>query len=534
METLVIDNFHGSMTPYANGDINSGKSFWSDVSGYDPFSKPGSLTWNETSEQIDPAGAVITDLILCGKTRMESGILYVYAIGHTGRVYKIQVNDPTTYNPDYDNPILLTTLTIESPTFTRGGFIDFYGATEKIYIGHDKGVTSLNFDGTGEAFVGVVGSWIQNVPRPFVQFVGKLYIGNGTNLAEIDSTATVTTYGKLAPAFPTNTQVRDLDITPDGTYLQAIVTELALTDITATTTDTSLLAPVTSFMFMWNGTDMGYTSFITYPATALSANTMFGDQQYIFGYDTFGGAVFNPVRKTLTSIPNNIYGNSPLPNAVISMGGIMSWIGLLPFEGVQELVIIAFGTIADYDIAPGYWCIYDQFASGTETDIQQVPCQILVSNYAQGTSSNGYVETTFGKSKVYFSTLETSAGPTTSYKLWKWSPSSSGLGTPMPGLFQTQTQLFSKKVDIKEIRVYGDPWVAGNSFKVELIGPGNTVITNSSYTFTVGTTLNVGDDFAWYNPPMAPTYGVGIRITNLGDTHMTINKVEIDYTPAGK
>src|SRR3990167_6234997 len=228
--TKVIDNFKGNMTPYRNGDLNNGRSYWIDVFGSDPFTKPGNLTWNEEATQIDSAGSVITDLIMAGKVRVESGIIYVYAIGHTGRLYKIQVNDPTTYNPDYDNPVLLATLTSGTPTFTRGAFMDFFGATERIYISHDKGVTRLNFDGTSETVVGVVGSWTQNVPKPLQQFLGKLYIGNWTNLAEIDSTATVTSYTKLSPSFPANSQVRDLKMSPDGNYIHSVVTELPLNE----------------------------------------------------------------------------------------------------------------------------------------------------------------------------------------------------------------------------------------------------------------------------------------------------------------
>lgn len=137
MPTLVIDNFAARLTRYDNGNINSGFAKYA-TCGVDPFSKPGRLTWLETATRIDSGGSVITDLIMAGKERVESGISYVYAIGHTGRLYKIQVNDPTTYNPNYDNPVLLATISSGSPTFTRGGSIDFFGATERIYIGHDK------------------------------------------------------------------------------------------------------------------------------------------------------------------------------------------------------------------------------------------------------------------------------------------------------------------------------------------------------------------------------------------------------------
>src|ERR1041385_8187905 len=114
----VIDNFGGRLTRYNFGDMNSGIAKYIATFGNDPFRFPGQLSWQETAIQIDSAGTVITDLIMDGKERVESGIVYIYCIGHTGRLYKIQVNDPSTYNPDYDNPVLLATLTVNSPTFT--------------------------------------------------------------------------------------------------------------------------------------------------------------------------------------------------------------------------------------------------------------------------------------------------------------------------------------------------------------------------------------------------------------------------------
>lgn len=530
--TLVIDNFKGSMTTVRFGDINSGLSNSYSVVGYDPFVKPGNLTWTKRPEQIDPDGSVITDLIMDGKERVENGILYVYAIGHTGRLYKIQSNDPNTYNPDYDNPVLLTTLTTNSPTFTRGGSIDFYGATEKIYIGHDMGVTSVNFDGTGEAFVGVMGSYTQTVPRPLMQFIGKLYVGNGENLAEIDSTATVTTYAKLSPAFPSGTQVRDIDVSTDGNYLQAVVTRLALPDITASTQDTTYTSNSGSFIFKWNGTDTGYTAFDSFPSFSLTANIMFGPYQYTFGYDQNEMAIFNPVQKIITATQEV----SPLPNAVRSTGNLVTWMAPLFFEDHVELTQGTFGYF-DRDVGTGYWSMMGHLATSPETDIIQVPCQIQVSNFGQGPLGNGYPSGVFSNAKVYFSTLETSDGPTTAYRFFKWSPVNVAGIQSVPAteaVFDTQTQMFPRKVQIGEVRIYGEPWVSGNSFEVSILGSSGEPITNSGKILTAGTNLTAGDDFAWYRPDCAPTYCIGLRIVNLGDTNHTITKCEIDWKIAGK
>lgn len=535
VQTKVIDNFYGSMTPYIYGDLNSGRTNATEVFAHDPWGSPGNLTWYEEPELIDPDSAVITDAIMAGKARVESGILYVYAIGHLGRLYKIQVNDPSTYNPSYDNPTLVTTLTVNSPTFTRGGFIDFFGATEKIYIGHDKGITSINYDGTGEAFVGVLGTWTQNVPRPLLQFLGKLYAGNGKNIAEIDSTATVTTYTKLSPAFPDTSQVRDLDITPDGNYLQAVVADQALGDITATTTPTAIVNPSNSYVFLWNGTDLGYSSFKIYPGIVLTASARFGDFQYFFGYDFRGGGVWNSSQKLISSSPFSGYGESPMPNAVAGPANLITWVTTLPFDGHLEALYSVFGTISEFEYESGYWSPLDIFATEPETDVIRIPCQIVVSNFARGASSNGYTDQIFGIPRIYVSTIETSSAPTTKYRLYKWNSAPSGLGTATEGaIYQTQTQPFSKKVQIKEVRVYGKSWVTGNSFTIDLIGSSEEPITGGSYTFAVGSTLTSGQDYAWYNPQMAPTYALAIRITNNGTVNHVITKIEVDYDDGGK
>lgn len=538
MKTLVIDNFKGSMTQYQDGNINSGLSYVTNTFGNNPFPKPGNLTWTNEATQIDSGGSVITDLIMCGKERVESGILYVYAVGHTGRVYKIQVNRTSPANPDYDNPVLLTTITSGSPTFTRGGYIDFFGTTEQIYIGHDKGVTELNFDGTGEAVVGSALSWTATVPRPLRQFLGKLYAGNGDNIAEIIDGGTVSTYDKLSPSFPSNTQVRDIDATTDGNYLQMVVSSLALGDLTSTTQDTSNTASVGSFLFQWNGTDTGYTAYNSFPSFSLTSNTTFGPNQYTFGYDLFGGAMYNPVEKIITM--QEVV--SPLPQAVRSTGNLLVSMSPLHYGGFMEADLLIYGSL-DHEVGPGYWDLYGQIVDGATTDIVQVPFMNIISNFGVGLSSNGYTDNIYGSAKIYFSTLESSATPTTAYKLYKLiidtSPSIPTSTPLLNAIYQTQTQLFSKKVEIKEIRVYSEPWVADNSFRIDLIGSAGTVMTSGSKTFTAQNSdasapMYVGTDYAWWNPSMAPTYALGLWIENLGTANFTITKIEVDYQDGGK
>lgn len=533
VKTLVIDNFTGRLTRYNDGDENSGYAKYTTTYGNDPFSDPGNLNWFERPVQIDSAGAVITDLIMSGKPRLESGITYVYCIGHTGRLYKIQVNDPTTYNPNYDNAVLLTTLTVNTPTFKYGASIQFYGATEKIYIGHDVGVTSVNFDGTGEAFVGIVGSWTQNVPRPSLNFAGITYWGNGTNLAAIDSTATVTTYAKFSPAFPVGTQTRDIDVSSDGNYVLVVVSRVPQADMTTVTQDTTSLSSGDSYLIYWNGSDTSYTAYNPYLSYSINTNTSFGSYGYTLGYDLGGAAIYSGPQKII-SLPNS---NSPATQAMFSTGNLLGFAAPEQDSSLSKGAIMVYGQYDD-EIPKGLFRFLRASATSPETNVIQIPYCGIVSNLFYGSSAAGYTNNQVGSAKLYYSTLETSSAPTTKYRFYRFTTVPTGLGSAILGVYETQNKLFSKKVKLSEVRVYTEALAAGNSFKLELIGTGGTVL--DTQTFAAQSTsatapAYVGSDYLWWTPTSSyPTYSIGVRITNLGTTNMTFVKVEVDYSAAGK
>ena len=95
--------------------------------------------------------------------------------------------------------------------------------------------------------------------------------------------------------------------------------------------------------------------------------------------------------------------------------------------------------------------------------------------------------------------------------------------------------MFSKRIKVKEVRVYANPWVTNNSFQIDLVGADDNPISGGTRIYdTVDGTLTVGDDFAWYNPQIEPTYCLGILIENLSAVNHVINQVEIDYTVGGE
>lgn len=518
--------------------MDNGLAFYPTTFGNDPFSNIGNLTWLEAPTQIDPTGAVITDLIMAAKTRLESGITYVYAIGHTGRLYKIQVNDPTTYNPNYDNPILLATLSINTPTFKYGSSIQFYGTTtERLYIGSDMGVTQIDFNGANELFVGTTISWAQNVPRPSAIFQGVAYWGNGNNIAAIDSTLLVSTYTKLSPAFETGSYVRDLDVSPDGNYLQIITSYLNSPDLTSTVQDTTSLSSADSYKALWNGTDMGVTSRETYSGYSINSNTSFGAYSYTMGYDLGGAAMYTAGTKIL-SLPNSI---SPNFEAMFSAGNLVGFAAPETASTFLQASILAYGQY-DQEVPKGLFRFLRISAMAPQTDIIQTPTCLVVSNLFYGSSSSGYPNNQVGSAKLYFSTLETSSAPTTKYRLYKFTTVPTGTGTAIGGVYETQGQtsfklfrsILKKGFVAKEVRFYMQPLVANNSFKIDLIGITGNPIANASYTFTAGTNCAIGADYVAYNPQMGPTHLLGVRITNLGSVNWLATKIEVDVEEAGK
>jgi hypothetical protein len=535
VKTLVVDKFNGRLTRYRDGDINSGMANYYASYGFDCFIFSGTLFFNQAP--IDITKSVITDMVMAGKVRVESGITYVYAIGHQRRLYKIQVNNLTTKNPDYDTPVLLATLG-NSQTFLYGGSLDFFeGSSEKIWIGHDAGVTKINFDGTGETNL-IGGSWVSNVPRQQVQFLGSLFFTNGDNLAKISTSETVSTYEALSPGFPANTQARDIDLTADGRYVVATVTRNLLSDMTAVTPDTNSIASMPSLLVYWNGTDTAASSSTSFPGFALTAYQTFSKYEYLFGYQ-IGGAMWGT--------PNEVIGVSefsypPYPNAVAASGDFLGWYSMKWINGQLQAVGYIYGTI-DKETPVGLYQQFQMESTLDDGDVIRVPFLTTVSNWEPGGLTSGYTANapfnTYGTGKSYFSTLEYD-GTTTRYGFYMYKNVNDLLGASGTGVYETQHQVFSKKIKPTEVRVYLEPpsVPAICAFSIDLIGISSGIfssgaLTGGSFTFTSSNQLSTTSDVVKYTPQTGGTAVLGLRVSNVGALSPLIHRVEIDYTPYG-
>lgn len=540
-EKLIVTNFAGRLTRYVNGDINSGFAKYNTTYGNDPFSKPGNLTWMEQPTSI------LSRLITTAKTRNESFTTYVYGIDANKNLNKIQVNNTSTKNPNYDTSSILTTLTasvagVSVPTFQYGPSLQFYGssvlgASEKIFFGHDSGVSKVNTDGSGETVVTTTPSSIVSfVPRPSATFLGKTYWGNGNNLIEIDSTETVTSYARLNPGFPIGSYVRDLDITPDGNYLQIIVSKLNPQILNTTVQNTTDLSSAESYKFLWNGIDDGITAYETYNGYTINANQVFGQFNYTLGYDSNGAALYEGNKK-IESLPNSY---SPNFAATYSSGNMVGFISPEYDASASVLTgsLMLYGQYDQNQPAGLYRLL--RLNTGNNYEVVSNPICLPVTNLFHSFNSANYTNNIAGAAKLYFSTFEIDNNNNNRSGLFKFTTVPTGVSSIVSGVYETQTELLGEKVDLSTVYIYAEPWVEGNQFKVEIIGSDNNPIPNSDYTFGVGLAsgtrqgpLTVGNDYAWYSPNCKPTYAIGLRITNQGSTNYVIHKVEINYGIGG-
>ena len=276
---------------------------------------------------------------------------------------------------------------------------------------------------------------------------------------------------------------------------------------------------------------MGYTSYESYNAYSLNSNITYGPYSYTMGYDLGGAAVYTDGSK-LISLPQSL---SPNFAAMFSTGNMMGFGAPETASTFLQGSIMLYGQY-DFEVPTGLYRFLRLTAGAPQTDVIQMPTCAIVSNLFYGSSSAGYAGNQVGSAKLYFSTLETSAAPTTKYKFYKFTTVPTGLGNVIQGVYETQQEtsfklfrsILKDKLRCAEIRFFTDPLVTNNSFKLDLIGPNGNPISGASVTWTVGTNCAVGDTVVKFTPQMQPVPSLGVRITNLGTANWVGTKIELD------
>lgn len=532
-----------------NGDLNSGFAKFSPSFGYDPFSKPMNLTWLETPTSV----AGIQDLPQAGKVLGASlSGPNVHVIDQTGHWY--QITSSTTTNANLNSVISVASVATQGYLF--GTSMEFYGSVVgqdqagnrlgKLYVGGDSAVKRINPDGSAEETVGSGAGYFPNVYRPLKQFIGDLVFGNGNTIGLIDSTGTVTSsiistglnsgiYSELNPALGTTARVLDLEVTPSNDYIVMAASDIVQEE----RLDSTGYDIVETFgsqggkLALWNGTDATVTAATSVPTYLLSAIETYFRNNSFFAADSFGAA-FNDGNGKLITLPDN---KAPLPNAVCANGNFMTWANPENVGTGRYLSFYYYGSL-DQENPPGMYRLLRWATTQSNGFVSKVPLNLLVSNKYTTVNTAQTALVTYGYGKHYIGLNSANSGGLQNYLL-SFLVTPTGTGVPQQGVYETQTELFSKRIGIGQVRIYTEPTVVGNAFKLELVGADGSLIPNGTFTYNYGEVADpqsgsLALERINYNPDCKTQYSLGLRITNLGSTNMTIKKIEIDYSLEGK
>jgi len=534
VKTITVTNFGGPLTRKDDGDIDSGLAKFDTSWGYDPYSKPGELTWFEQPTSILSLSAD-NGPVVAMKSRSESGENIVYAVARTTsspKLYRIEVNDNSTSNPNFDTASVISTLTPLDSLFDAD--MVFYGSTEKIFFKGDGRVGKVNFNGSSPTSIAGATDFNGNGGT---LFLGNIFFANNNNIAKIDSTELLVNSSVLSPALPKGLTVRDLDVTPDGNYLQITASRLSnQNQFNGAAIDVSSSNAVDSYKYYWNGIDSGATATETFEGLALTASQTFQGKNYGFGYDLNGAGIYDGSQKTITLSKSW----SPQKNATFSIGNVLGFVTPEYEEANTRFTAsIFFNGQYDEETPKGLFRLLRHPAQIND-DIVSIPAALPVSNLLYVPRIYDYANNIGGRSKIYYSTVEENDDSPSGRlnKLWRFETKPTGQGSVVAGVYETQTQMFSKKMAVKEIRLYTEPLKANNDFIIDLIGSGGSVMASGSQRFVVGaSSIATGADVVMWNPGIAPTYALGVRITNssvTGSANWTAKKLEIDVVPGGK
>lgn len=543
--TKVIDNFSGRLTRIINGDLNSGFAKFTTSFGYDPFTKPLNLTWLESVSDITgPIGSQPLDI----KTRLLVGSqTNAYVITGSNKLYRVATN--STSSPNVDSVVGISSVAIGT-SFLFGSSLSFFGSIvggvsidPYLYVSHDNGVNRILTDGSAEQQVTNNNRVFPNQYHPLQNFVGKLFFGNGNTIAGIDSTGTVTSsvintgngnyYSAFNPPLQTDARVQDLDNSIDGNYLQVTASKVPTERLDQVANDLQDASAGDGSVNRWNGADFTTTTATTIPSFNATALQTFLGSSLFFANDAFGTALNDGTKKILT-LPNN---KSPLPNATDVNGNFLVWAAPEVVGNTRYVSLYYWGAL-DAENPSGLYRVLRLASAQTNGQVFQVPvCRLVNSSYKSFNPSNTLATIGYGKHYLGVTSVNT-AGSYQSF-LYRFLITPTGTGTPQLGVYETQTQIFSKRISVSQIRVYTEPTAANNSFKLDLIGSDGTIYLNGNFTYTFGDIVDPQTNSSVverinFNPNFSGSYSLGVRLTNTGTANMTIKKIEIDYLEQGK
>lgn len=518
MSLLIFENFRSNLTRIPHGDPASGYARFDTTYNVGNFQVPTCIFFNDIPTDI--TGNVITDALMDGKIRIELGVMYVYAIGHTGNLYKIQVTNPTYQAPAYDVATLVKTLdTI--PSMVYGGTLDFFGDNEMIYIGHDAGVTRINFDGSNEELITNDSSWVQNVPRQGKIFNNSFYFTNGSDIAVIDKTGVIVRNG-VNPIPSIEYTAKDIDIDVMGKNLIIVCSNIPSVSI-LTQPNLNATYGGTSVIVTWDGISDKVDSQNYVISFDQTATTTTGTQSYVFGYDIAGSVISKLDSEGLTKIRGMLYSQSTVPNASSTNANLVGWAVPEFKNGALVYSNFLYGPL-DEDFGTSFNRTIQFPSSLPGGDVLRIPLFLLLTNLGFGGATSGYSGDVIGIGRSYSSTVEYD-GNNYAYKLYSIPNVSSGIAAGA-GVYETQTVLSTTGLYTPtKVTVYLQPTQGGESFTASLVGIDGNVLSGSTVSFTpaAGNILLTSGTLS-----VSSSAAVGVRITNSGLVTPIIHKIEVE------
>lgn len=575
--TKEITNFGGRLSRILNGDLNSGFAKFNQSWGYDPFSKPMNLTWFESPTDIT---GPISDVVVAAKKFYGYGggvnfgqvQQFVILLGNgnstsnaplPGNIYSMQpaqISPPSSILANVDSVIGVTSIT---GTYSYGGAMEIFAhpqfaglpttssTTTALYVTSDSQVTALPLSSIYGQQVKVNGNYVGNPNfadgcfRPIKIFQGKLRFSNATTTATIDASGTIVSLynasirgiinanSDLQTPLPINSQIQDMDVSIDGNYLQIATSNVDNLNIGSANSDMQLAASNDSIIYGWNGSDPNITTETTMPSITLTALQTYLGNNLFFSEDGFGSSMTDGVNKLLT-LPGN---KSPWANATAVNGNFITWLSVEDnTDNTGSFATLYYFGSLDQENPKGLYRVM-RVSTTSSGFVFSAPLNILVDNNFRsvpGSVFGNNIIPAVGNGKHYVSL--TGPGFNTApneKKLYRFLVNPSGTGTPQRGVYETQTELFSKRISISQIRVYTEPVVAGNGFRLQIIGADGSQVQNGQFNYTFGDPADKNERIN-FNPNIDTFYSFALRLTNTGTTNMTIKKIEIDYSFEGK
>ncbi len=529
VKTLTIDNFSGEITPDMIGSLNSGQC----PIALTPYGKlPFGRYKNRGLQFIEGNNLIASNFFEAPlhtvKVFINTPSLAptVFTVDWGGAAYNIQVANTTVPTPDVDTKVQFTNSIADTLHYGGGMFYD--PNAKVIVVGTDGGAYYTNANPMGNpttaTFTAVSGSWnLIGIPRPVCFFRGTLYVGDGEKLVSLNSSYTaIASNSVLALTVPVGWVIRNLKVSPDGTYL--IITASPRTQVNDFRIDQGQqpqFQPLDSVVLYWNGSDAGYSSMQYFAGLNIVSLAVSSTDAVMFAKDIDGIGIYDLTGNKLAYIDdvsengeaNQFQSYPPYPWSIDAIGKKFFFL----FQQGNNLYIYMFDLETRKLVS-----LYQDSSANTGSVVGGL---CIASIAANSVISGSWQLTT--KSKLYYFFTKITGGTSYGYYIHL-----GNYGGNMAGLYPTQFEEFGRKIRPVSIRVFTYPTAAGNSFIVRLQDIQLNNLFNQTYTFAAGGDLTKAQGaltkIEWQVKSKAVD-AMSLQILPNASTPFFVKKVEIDY-----